>query len=244
MGTPPGAGPVWTAPGCGGCSPRCSASSPSIAPALSTRSSSRPRPSGPKAASPRPGAWPKSCACSAPSGRPDRSPIPLSRRKFPRKNRIVSPRPLRYSGYRTLFTRRSSRPLRLSAPGGFGMTHYAISPIDDAISRQVRTTLTDPIYGLEVPVSVAGPGNYGPCRSCLHTFTIGERRILFLYNPFSPEQHADFAGPVFIHDGDCESYSQRAVFPPAIRSLPIVLKGYGADNRFIAEETPPGPDVE
>ncbi|HMA35664.1 MAG TPA: DUF1203 domain-containing protein [Chloroflexia bacterium] len=124
------------------------------------------------------------------------------------------------------------------------MTHYAISPIDDAISRQVRTTLTDPIYGLEVPVSVAGPGNYGPCRSCLHTFTIGERRILFLYNPFSPEQHADFAGPVFIHDGDCESYSQRAVFPPAIRSLPIVLKGYGADNRFIAEETPPGPDVE
>ncbi len=80
------------------------------------------------------------------------------------------------------------------------MTAYKVMPISEEIIDHVRRTLTDPIYNHPVRVEVAGPGGYGPCRACLNTFEVGERRILFLYNPFSLTQESDFAGPIFIHD--------------------------------------------
>jgi hypothetical protein len=125
------------------------------------------------------------------------------------------------------------------------MPAYKVLAITEQIANHVRSTLTDPIYGHPVQVSVAGPGDYGPCRSCLRTFEIGERRILFLYNPFSVgEQTSDFAGPVFIHDQPCERYNTPEVFPEDIRHLPVVCKGYDAHNNFVADEIPSGTDVE
>ena len=124
------------------------------------------------------------------------------------------------------------------------MSSFKVLPIDAQISRQIRATLTDPIYGYPVQVSVAKPGDYGPCRACLRTFTPGERRILVLYNPFAREQTAEFAGPVFIHDGPCEIDTLPGVFPPALRDLPIILKGYDAQNHYVDEEIPDGAPVE
>jgi hypothetical protein len=124
------------------------------------------------------------------------------------------------------------------------MTAFEVRPIAEPINDHVRRTLTDPIYGHPVPVSVAGPDGYGPCRACLRTFTPGERRILFLYNPFSAEQHSDFAGPVFIHDTPCESYEHPATFPPTLRRLPLLLKAYDAQQHLVAEQMPAADAIE
>jgi len=124
------------------------------------------------------------------------------------------------------------------------MSSFKVLPIDEQISRQVRATLTDPIYGYSVQVSVAKPGDVGPCRACLRIFTPGERRILLLYNPFAREQTSEFAGPVFIHDGPCATYTATESFPPALRELPIVLKGFDAQNHYVDEEIPDGAPVE
>jgi uncharacterized protein DUF1203 len=116
------------------------------------------------------------------------------------------------------------------------MTEYRVEPIDTALAQGVRETLKDPIYGL--PVHVEPATGYGPCRVCLRTFAPDEPRILFLYNPFSPHQDADFAGPIFIHAETCAPYPDPAVFPGQVAGLPIVLKGYDADQRCVAQSVP------
>ena len=130
------------------------------------------------------------------------------------------------------------------------MIEYNIVSIPETVRQHVQNNLTDPIYGHEVKVSVAGEGDYGPCRVCLNTFKVGESRILFLYNPFSVKQEADFAGPIYIHTERCQAYGSSLsgpssqTFPEAIRSLPITLRGYDIQNHFVAEEHPRSLNVE
>ncbi len=124
------------------------------------------------------------------------------------------------------------------------MITYKIVAIPQTVTQHVHNTLTDPIYRHPVQITVAGVGDYGPCRVCLNTFSIGERRILFLYNPFSAQQEADFAGPIYIHADHCQPYATPQNFPEPIRSLPITLRGYDAHNHFIVEEHPHSLDVE
>lgn len=116
------------------------------------------------------------------------------------------------------------------------MPEFHVIPIDETIARRVRETLKDPIYGL--PVRVEPATGYGPCRLCLRTFEAGELRILFLYNPFSAEQDADFAGPVFVHAAPCEPYAPDGAFPEEIKRLPIVLRAYDEYQRCVAQSKP------
>ena len=121
------------------------------------------------------------------------------------------------------------------------MPAYNIRPIPQALAHSVRVTLRDPIYDL--PVRIEPATGYGPCRLCLRTFSIGEPRILFLYNPFSTAQEADVAGPIFIHADDCRPYTETA-FPSDIAGLPIALRAYDRDRRCIAEIIPTPDDVD
>ena len=125
------------------------------------------------------------------------------------------------------------------------MPKFRIRPIQESIAARVRETLRDPIYGL--PVRIEPATGYGPCRLCLRTFSPEERRILFLYNPFSAQQDADFAGPIFIHADACRAFDEPA-FPDEIARLPILLRSYDGDGRRLAEIDPkadaaPGADL-
>ena len=121
------------------------------------------------------------------------------------------------------------------------MSEFCVKPIDEALAHAVRATLRDPIYDL--PLHVEPATGYGPCRLCLRTFEPGEPRILFLYNPFSgTEQEADFAGPVFIHAGQCDRFAGRA-FPPDVAGLPIVLHAYDQEGRRVIRVEPPRGEV-
>lgn len=125
------------------------------------------------------------------------------------------------------------------------MAQYTVHPIDETIAHQVRGTLTDPIYGYGVQINETPPNGYGPCRSCLNTFTPGERRLLFLYNPFSPtQQEADFAGPIYIHEQACAAYAAGGVFPRPIAGLPLTFKGYDARGHLVAEARPDSHEIE
>lgn len=116
------------------------------------------------------------------------------------------------------------------------MTEFRVEAIDTALAQQVRDTLKDPIYGL--PVRIEPATGYGPCRVCLKTFVPSDRRILFLYNPFSAQQDSDFAGPIFIHADTCAPYSDTAVFPDHVAGLPIELRGYDAEQRCVQRSVP------
>jgi hypothetical protein len=93
--------------------------------------------------------------------------------------------------------------------------------------------MKSPQYGHPVHTEIAT--GYGPCRLCLQTFEVGkDERLLFTYQPFTDPAALPAPGPVFIHRAPCERYDG-AELPAALRSLPLVLEGYGADGMLIVQ---------
>jgi Protein of unknown function (DUF1203) len=123
------------------------------------------------------------------------------------------------------------------------MATFRVVPIDPTISDQARTSLRSPQYGH--PAHAEPAKGYGPCRSCLRRFLIGEdRRLLFTYNPFAGLDSYPSPGPIFIHENSCQPYQQESIFPPELRTLPLTLEGYGKDRWLISRERPAETDLE
>lgn len=93
--------------------------------------------------------------------------------------------------------------------------------------------MKSPQYGHPVHTEIAT--GYGPCRLCLQTFEVGaDERLLFTYQPFTDPAALPAPGPVFIHRAPCERYDGSDL-PAALRSIPLVLEGYGADGALVAQ---------
>jgi hypothetical protein len=123
------------------------------------------------------------------------------------------------------------------------MTSFRIKPIPSEIASEVRRTRRAPGYGHPVHVELAG--GYGPCRACLRTFAVGEEnRLLFTYNPFSGVDPYPSPGPVFVHEEECDPFDAESLFPADLRTLPLVLEGYGRDRWIIARERPVADEIE
>jgi hypothetical protein len=123
------------------------------------------------------------------------------------------------------------------------MTPFRVFAIDSSLSDQARAELRSPQYGHPAHAEVAA--GYGPCRSCLDVFRVGEdRRLLFTYDPFAGLDGYPSPGPVFIHADHCAPYEQTSTFPQGLRALPLTLEGYGPDRWLIARERPAPQDIE
>ncbi len=113
------------------------------------------------------------------------------------------------------------------------MTAFRYAGLASHLAEEVRATLRSPQYGH--PAHREPARGYGPCRHCLRTFRVGEEdRLLFTYQPFAPGA-LPAPGPVFIHADGCARYDALD-FPPEFRGLPIVVEGYSAANRLVAQE--------
>jgi hypothetical protein len=113
------------------------------------------------------------------------------------------------------------------------MQRYRIQGIHESIATAARATMRSPQYGHPAHVEVAT--GYGPCRLCLQTFTVGtDERILLTYQPFTDTDALPAPGPVFIHREPCGRYDD-AVLPEALRSLPLVVEGYGAAGALLVQ---------
>lgn len=121
------------------------------------------------------------------------------------------------------------------------MPVFRYAGIPAAISAQVRATMRAPTYGHIAQREVAG--GYGPCRSCLDRFKVGEEeRILFTYQPIN-EAGLPAPGPVFIHAEPCARYDD-LTFPPAFRGLPIVVEGMAGGGWIVSQEKVGESDAE
>ena len=114
------------------------------------------------------------------------------------------------------------------------MQPYRVVAVEDRIANAVRRTLRAPGYGHPAHSDVAT--GHGPCRQCLRTFTVGsERRILFTYDSFYGKEKLPLPGPVFIHEQECERYSENAGFPPDMLPHRLTLNAYARGRRLIAQ---------
>lgn len=106
-----------------------------------------------------------------------------------------------------------------------------IIPIDPELAAEVRKTLRAPGYGHPAHCEIAA--GYGPCRSCLRKFHIGEEgRILFTYDPFRRREPFPLPGPVFVHEDPCPPFSA-AHFPPELADLPLTLEAYAKGRELL-----------
>lgn len=111
------------------------------------------------------------------------------------------------------------------------MKGYRVVPIGSDASGKVRGTMRSP-HG-DLPAWSLPATGYGPCRSCLKTFKQGEEeRIYFSYDPFAGISDLPLPGPVFIHTDPCEEYSSEG-FPTELRSIPLLLEGFGGQSRLV-----------
>jgi hypothetical protein len=111
---------------------------------------------------------------------------------------------------------------------------YKVVPVPTEIAKGVRENLRSPQYGHPATVELAN--GYGPCRSCLRIFEQDrEERILFTYNSFEGLSDLPLPGPIFIHQDNCQEYSERG-FPPDLIELPILFEAFGENSQLIKRE--------
>ena len=123
------------------------------------------------------------------------------------------------------------------------MIRFRTVPIPAAIADAARRDVRSPQYGH--PAFVERAAGYGPCRSCLETFRVGEEdRLLFTYDPFAGLDAYPAPGPVFVHATACEPFAEPDGFPDALRALPLTLEGYATGRWLVAREPVAGGGVE
>ena len=121
-------------------------------------------------------------------------------------------------------------------------TRFAVEAMPQEIATYVRENGRDPNWG---HAAVAEPATgFGPCRLCLHTFSEGERRILFTYDSYAGVAEFRQPGPVYIHADACDRYDGEG-FPPELRELKLTFEGVAPGPRVLAlERTTNGAGVE
>jgi hypothetical protein len=119
---------------------------------------------------------------------------------------------------------------------------FRFTGIPSDLAAEVRRTLRSPQYGH--PAHRETATEYGPCRLCLRTFTVGvDERILFTYQPFSDPGSVPAPGPIFVHASPCERYD-RSTLPPDFRPLPLLLEAYDVGGGLLGREHLRGEDPE
>jgi len=96
------------------------------------------------------------------------------------------------------------------------MLPIRIVAIPTEVAEEVRSTMRSPVFGFPAHGEVATDA--APCRHCLRTFIAGkDRRILFTYNRFTGMESLPQPGPIYVHAGACDRYSEDAGFPEELR---------------------------
>jgi hypothetical protein len=116
------------------------------------------------------------------------------------------------------------------------MSSFKVMPIPYSVAQRIRETRIDD-FGHRLLVSVARENDTGPCRSCLKVFVHGEGRLLFSYAPNQCDHPYNEIGPVYIHEHQCQPYSDHESFPPELRTRrPMTLRCYAGDGTMIGAE--------
>src|SRR5947208_2076547 len=124
------------------------------------------------------------------------------------------------------------------------MSTFKVFPIPDEVTRRIRETRIDD-FGHELSISVATENDTGPCRSCLTVFVPGEGRILCSYAPNQYDHPYNEVGPIYIHERQCQSYTEHELFPPELRTRsPLTLRCYDEDGMMIDAELVGDREVE
>ena len=105
------------------------------------------------------------------------------------------------------------------------MNKILIYPLSRQVSAELKETMRDQ-FGNEPKLEQA-QSRRSICRRCLRRFNPGERRLLFKYRPFQKEGVFAEAGPIYIHENECQPETEILTgYPDDFRELPLLLRAY------------------
>jgi len=106
---------------------------------------------------------------------------------------------------------------------------FVIHPLSNQVSAALKETMHDQ-FGNEPKLEQA-QSRRSICRRCLRRFNPGERRLLFKYRPFQREGVFAEAGPIYIHENDCQPEAEILTgYPNEFRELPLLLRAYTKED--------------
>jgi Protein of unknown function (DUF1203) len=109
------------------------------------------------------------------------------------------------------------------------VSRLLIYPLSKQVSATLKETMRDQ-FGNEPKIEQA-QSTRSICRRCLRRFNPGERRLLFKYRPFQREGVFAEAGPIYIHEKDCQPVTEILTgYPKEFRELPLLLRAYTRDD--------------
>jgi hypothetical protein len=109
------------------------------------------------------------------------------------------------------------------------MDKILMYPLTPQVSAELKATMRDE-FGNEPKLEQA-QSRRSVCRRCLRRFNPGERRLLFKYRPFQKEGVFAEAGPIYIHENDCQPETEILTrYPDDLRELPLLLRAYTKED--------------
>lgn len=111
-------------------------------------------------------------------------------------------------------------------------TTFLVSAIPPPDLERVRAQGHDD-FDNPVEPFVVQQGGRPPLRCCLREGAPGERIALIAYRPSDRGGPYAEVGPVFIHAGRCDGYSDDAAYPEGFRHLRQLFRAYGRDGRQV-----------
>jgi hypothetical protein len=112
---------------------------------------------------------------------------------------------------------------------------FTVRPIESRLAERIRATLRDDFGNVLNPITTDAPRS-NPCRHCLRLTDPGERLIVFAYRPFETSGPYAEVGPIFIHAGACDPYSEASGIPLDFRERPLTLRAYDARGNIHCAE--------
>lgn len=109
------------------------------------------------------------------------------------------------------------------------MNDFLMRPLSNQVSTELKQTRRDQ-FGNEPQLEHA-QSRRSICRRCLRRFNPGEGRLLFKYRPFERESVFAEAGPIYIHENDCQPDAEILTsYPEEFRELPLLLRAYTRED--------------
>lgn len=115
------------------------------------------------------------------------------------------------------------------------MNEFLIYPLPAKVISEIKEKMLD-AFGNRPKLEEA-QSRRSICRRCLRRFKPGERRLLFKYKPFERESVFAEAGPIYVHESECETATEiLTAYPEEFRELPLLLRAYTKDDGQVNSE--------
>jgi len=109
------------------------------------------------------------------------------------------------------------------------VSDFLMRPLSKQVSTKLKQTMRDQ-FGNE-PLLEHAQSRRSICRRCLRRFNPGEGRLLFKYRPFEREGVFAEAGPIYIHEKDCQPEAEILTsYPEEVRELLLLLRAYSGED--------------